>query len=335
MDGIASRLKNFLSPRLQRDVAIESLVRYPVGFSWMTYAFTLVEQGTGARPRRDLVLRLAPPVGILPPYRAKPEFDVLAAIDGQGVPIPKPFFYSDNPDDLGAPFLICSKCPGDPLSLMGALPSAGQVPAFTKLAHEFTEILGRLHNIDWRASLGEAMAAGATAANIASRQADHWNRIAESISRPLPLLKLVHRWLLENAPVAPRLAIVHGDCRLGNFLARENIDAILDWELVHIGDPHEDLGWALLSNFNGRSDKLFGVVPREAVFDRYEQVTGLSVQPPSVAYYEILALFKLAVICLSGNHAFFAGNSLDLRLVVLGSNVRMMLKSLAERMERM
>lgn len=334
MDGLSSRLQNFLSYQLQRDVAIEGLVRYPVGFSWMTYAFTLVELGAGAGPRRELVLRLAPPVGILPPYRAKPEFDVLSAVDGHGVPVPKPFFYGDDPGDLGAPFLICSKCPGDPLTLMGVLPAAGQIPAFTKLAHEFTEILGRLHNIDWRASLGAAVAAGATAANIAARQAEHWKGIAERISRPLPLLKLVHRWFLENAPVAPRLAIVHGDYRLGNFLARENIDAILDWELVHIGDPHEDLGWALLSSFNGRSDKLFGVMPKEEVFERYERVTGLPVQPQSVAYYEILALFKLAVICLSGNHAFFAGKSRDLRLVVLGSNSRLMLKALAERMER-
>ena len=335
MADLGSRLQSFLRQMLQCDVAIESLIRYPLGFSWMTYGFTLVERRTGSVTRRDLVLRLAPPVGILPPYRAKPEFDVLTAIDGRGVPIPKPVLYSDDPKDLGAPFLICSKCLGSPHASPSSLPLPEHVPVLTKLAKEFTDILGRLHNIDWIPTLAETMAVGATAADIAARQADHWNRLAEAVSRPLPVLKFVNRWLVENAPVAPRLAIVHGDYRLGNFLARESIEAILDWELVHIGDPHEDWGWALLPNFNGGSQKLFGVLPRDDVFERYERITGLSLQPKSIAYYEILALFKVVVICLSGNHAFFAGNSSDLRLLILGSRARFLLKNLVELMERM
>ncbi|MCJ9699615.1 phosphotransferase family protein [Bradyrhizobium sp. SHOUNA76] len=333
--SLGPRLKEFLSRKLQRDLKIEDLTRYPVGFSWMTYGFTLAEQPAGVI-RRELVLRLAPPVGILPPYAAKPEFDVLTAIFGRGVPVPQPVFYSDDRKELGAPFLICSKAPGAPHTLAGAPPLPEQIPLLSKWAEQFTDILARLHNIDWVAVLGENTALGATVSDIAVRQVDHWNQIAETVAlRPLPILRFVYHWLLESAPVAPKLSIVHGDYRLGNFLARDSIDAILDWELTHIGDPHEDWGWALLPNFNGRTSKLFGALPREEVFERYERKTGLSLRPKSIAYYEVLALFKLAVICLSGNHAFFVGHSHDLRLPVMGSSGHFVLRKLAELMERM
>lgn len=333
--GLGSRLKEFLGRRLGCDLKIQSLTRYPVGFSWMTYGFTLVEQRDDATPR-ELVLRLAPPVGILPPYAAKPEFDVLTAIYGRGVPVPKPLFYSDDPKELGAPFLICSKSPGAPHNLAGCSPSPERIPLLSKWGEQFTDILARLHGIDWVSVLGEKSALGATVSDIAVRQADHWNRIAEAVAlRPLPILRFVYHWLVERAPVAPKLSIVHGDYRLGNFLARDNIDAILDWELAHIGDPHEDWGWALLPNFNGRTSKLFGALSREEVLERYERITGLSLQPKSIAYYEVLALFKLAVICLSANHAFFVGQSHDIRLPMLGSSGHFVLKSLAELMERL
>jgi aminoglycoside phosphotransferase (APT) family kinase protein len=332
--SLGPRLKQFLSRQLQCDLQIRRLTRYPVGFSWLTYGFTLVEQ-PDAVTHRKLVLRLAPPVGILPPYAAKPEFDVLTAIDGRGVPVPEPLFYSDDPKELGASFLICSKSPGTPHTLAGAPPLPEQIPLLSKWGEQFTDILARLHDIDWVTVLGEDRALGATVSDIALRQANHWNRIAEAVVlRPLPILRFVYHWLLENAPTAPRLSIVHGDYRIGNFLARDNIDAILDWELAHIGDPHEDWGWALLPNFNGRTSKLFGALPRSDVFERYERVTGHSLQPKSIAYYEVLALFKLAVICLSGNHAFFVGHSRDVRLPVMGSSGYFVLRNLAELMER-
>jgi aminoglycoside phosphotransferase (APT) family kinase protein len=332
VDIVRRRLTAFLTQELQTPVEIEQIARYPVGFSWLTYGFTLVTRQYGSSQRQDLILRLAPPVGILPPYVARPEFDVLTAIQGRGVPIPKAIFFSDDPQVLGASFLVCSKCKGAPLILAGP-PSPDQEPMLRGWAEEFTEILANLHNIDG-AALRVVTGQGARPEDVAVRQANHWNRIVERISlRPHPILKYVHLWLVEHAPEAQKLTIVHGDYRLGNFLARDNIDAILDWEMVHIGDPHEDLSWAVLSNFNGRSDKLFGVVPREDFFRRYEKLTGAEVRADSIRYYDIFALYKLAIICLSGNDAFFAGRSRDLRTLMLGSNARKMLEGLVDVME--
>jgi aminoglycoside phosphotransferase (APT) family kinase protein len=75
---------------------------------------------------------------------------------------------------------------------------------------------------------------------------------------------------------------VHDDYRIGNFLEREKkITAILDWELTHFGDPHEDLAWALMPTFNGGSRKLYGVIDREEVIDHYHRASGISISARS------------------------------------------------------
>ena len=39
-------------------------------------------------------------------------------------------------------------------------------------------------------------------------------------------------------------SLVHGDFRLGNIIVSEKgLASIIDWELAHIGNPLQDLGW--------------------------------------------------------------------------------------------
>ena len=72
--------------------------------------------------------------------------------------------------------------------------------------------------------------------------------------RPYPLADYGIRWLKAHQPEAPCVTIVHGDYRTGNFLeVGGRITAILDWELVHLGDPHEDLAWVSLPMYKGGS----------------------------------------------------------------------------------
>ena len=48
------------------------------------------------------------------------------------------------------------------------------------------------------------------------------------------------------AGVASRL--VHGDFRLGNFVVSEKgLRAVINWELAHLGDPAEDIGWLCIA----------------------------------------------------------------------------------------
>ena len=85
-------------------------------------------------------------------------------------------------------------------------------------------------------------------------------RIADAIARlaaePHPVLDLAARWLEARAPEPRRRVLVHGDYRVGNVMFdATGVRAILDWELAHLGDPVEDLGW--YDPFAGERDKSF------------------------------------------------------------------------------
>jgi len=67
---------------------------------------------------------------------------------------------------------------------------------------------------------------------------------------PNPLLVEAFIWLKAHLPVAPRVSLLHGEYRPGNFLYEgSQIRAVVDWEYAHLGDPVEDLGWAFLRQF--------------------------------------------------------------------------------------
>ena len=137
-----------------------------------------------------------------------------------------------------------------------------------------------------------------------------------------------------HAPVAPRVSIVHADYRLGNFLKQgTRITGILDWEMAHLGDPHEDIAWALLPMFNGGSRDLFGLMPRREVLALYQQSCGIALDPEAVKYYEVFSLFKSATINLGAARRCEEGGYHDLRMAAMGTQAAPILKQLYKTME--
>ncbi|MEO8296398.1 MAG: phosphotransferase family protein [Burkholderiales bacterium] len=329
---VADRLTTYLREQCGSDVSISDLRQFSVGFSWMTYGFTLHD---GATPQ-PLILRLAPAAGILPTYRAAPEAALLRSVEPLGLPTPRALWFSDDPQWLGTPFLVCSRCPGDaPLLTRKLLQSGGgDLPV---LAREFVDHLARLHSLDWEHSEFAPFARRVTREEAALQEVAYWaDVVAEFAPRPEPLMEWVRRWLVAHAPVAPRVGIVHGDYRLGNFLAQDGrITGLLDWELAHVGDPHDDLGWALMPDVNGSTDKLFGVMDRSEVFERYEAASGVRIDPAVIAYYDVLSRYKLVAICFSGIGVFASGRTNDLRTALMGSQRARAMAHLADVTEQL
>jgi len=110
------------------------------------------------------------------------------------------------------------------------------------------------------------------------RYADEMERLLESLSTPHPTFRLGVRWLRRhklNDSLEP--VVVHGDFRLGNVLASDQgITAVLDWELVHLGDPMEDVAWLCLRTWRFGADDLevggFGSL--EELRSAYEKAGG-------------------------------------------------------------
>ncbi|MCM3924171.1 phosphotransferase family protein, partial [Frankia sp. AiPs1] len=114
--------------------------------------------------------------------------------------------------------------------------------AVEQAAPQYMALLARLHRID-PPELG--VAASSITAALRS-DLDWWRaRAATTGTLDRPLIRLALRILADDLPDDPTPARpVHGDAGPGNVMIHEGrVAALLDWELFHAGDPHEDLAW--------------------------------------------------------------------------------------------
>ena len=96
---------------------------------------------------------------------------------------------------------------------------------------------------------------------------------------------------------------------------------MLDWELVHPGDPHEDLAWAALRVFSGGTGRVGGLVDRDVFLRSYARLSGLEPDPAVLRWYEVLGLFKSASMLLSAGQRIEDGRGHDIRMASMGFQV--------------
>ena len=145
-----------------------------------------------------------------------------------------------------------------------------------------------------------------------------------SYGEHLPVFSLAYGWLKKHAPAISKPVLVHGDFRLGNFLLTENtLNGVLDWELTHLGDPMEDLGWLCVNawRFGRREKPVAGMASRRDLFAAYEKATGQPVDPWRVRYWELLGTFKWGVICQYQANSYLTGHVPSLERAAIGRRV--------------
>jgi aminoglycoside phosphotransferase (APT) family kinase protein len=239
------------------------------------------------------------------------EYEALNAFAGI-VPAPKAFWLDADGSELGQPaaimgFIAGVTKPAAPQSTrVSGLGTALGARLRPLLGPQFISHLVAMHKLEYNAiNLPSYQIPNTDPSQAASWQANWWSRVwIEDKVASLPVAALVRTWLLENLPPATDLVFVHGDYRTGNYLFDEEsgkITAILDWELAHIGDYHEDLGWVLQRIFGASEDGKFyvsGLFERQEFLDLYEQASGRRVDPKALHFYEVLAAFKCLALCL-------------------------------------
>jgi aminoglycoside phosphotransferase (APT) family kinase protein len=324
---VKKRLAAFLSARIGAAVRVGDLVRKSGGGSRETWLFDAEWEEAGETRRRSLVLRRDPPASLLDSDRER-EFRLLQRLHGSGIPVPKVEWFESSPEWLERPFFVMERVPGTPTP--PTFPSARDPVQREQAARDFVAILARLHRLDW-ATLGLGFLPGLEERPPAKVQLEAWRQIYAR-ERPAhePLLELAFRRLERALPPTDCVTLVHGDFRSGNYLTDDagHITAMLDWEMAHLGDPMEDLGWACMKFWSG-GGRACGLLDRQELFRRYQAASGIPVDAARVAFYELLGNVKMAIICMTGMRSFAEGRASDTVLGLVGLMIPRLLDDIA------
>ena len=279
---------------------ITNLRRLSGGASQETWAFTT----TGTGGDTPLILRRAPggdrqhasAVGL------ESEARLMQLAAEADVPVP-PVRYVLNPEDgIGRGF-ITSFVAGETLGRRIVRDDAF-AEARKTLAYRCGAVMARIHRIPL-ADLPPLRTAGARG------RFDALNERYKLDVRPRPVFALAFEWLRDRLPAeepAPRL--VHGDFRNGNLIiGPDGLRAVLDWEISHLGDPIEDLGWLCINPWRfGVVDKpAGGFGTREDLMAGYEAESGVRVDPAQLKFWEVLGSLSWGVSCASMIETFRSG----------------------------
>ena len=283
------------------------------GASRETYRFRLTWSEGGEVRERRLILRRDPPASLIDTER-RIEFEAYRAFRGSSVPVPEMLWLEEADEALDHPFFIAEEIAGFQASpaLLWAEP---YLDTHERLAERKWSILGEIAKAD-PAALGLDTVMEPVAADACwTRELGYWEGVIDDDeAEPLPITRAAIRWLRANPPPpAQKLSVVHGDYRTGNFLfdAEGGIHGVLDWEMSHLGDPLEDLGWSLNPVWSFGRELAGGLVPQERAVAIWERASGLRADPAALKWWTLFNCVKGQAIWISSARAFIDGGNTE------------------------
>jgi aminoglycoside phosphotransferase (APT) family kinase protein len=314
---LQERLAGYLGGKLGSDVRISGFVRKSGGASRETYLFDATWHEAGRPIERGFVLRRDPVASVLESDRTL-EYRVLETAHTLGIPTPKVRWLELGAEALERPFFIMERVAGMPTP--PTFPPGYPVEMRARTAADFVAILAKIHGADWHGQHLDVLDDPGPGSAAARRAVAHWHGIYQQDRlEPHPILERAFGWLERNLPTTEVTTLVHGDYRSGNYLHDQDgrITAMLDWEMAHLGDPHEDLGWATMPYWSCEG-RAAGLETEEEMLRRYERLSGRALDRARVRFYQVLGTVKMAAISLTGVRSFCDGRSAEPTLAIVG-----------------
>ena len=251
---------------------------------------------------------------------ATAEAECVRLAGAAGVRVAEPLVASDDLSYVGAPFQVSRRIDGltVPLHILRAVaeaPALGPV-----LSRHCGAALAALLGIDPDVVPPAVSRLVEPTPTVA--YAEHLQSVAMTVP-PSPVIALGQRWLVRNHPSLQRPSLVHGDMRNGNLIVdSDGLAALIDWDLVHVGDPMEDVAWLCLRCWRFLADDRevggFGVVAdlRAA----YEEAGG-TWRPDAFHWWKVARTMWWCLVLQLQAMAFESGASSSLVLAASGRRV--------------
>jgi aminoglycoside phosphotransferase (APT) family kinase protein len=283
-------------------------------------------------------LRIPPPEA--PPPRDEGilrEWRIIDALRDTDVPHTPAIAACTDPSVLGRTFYLMGFVDGwSPMNVDDWPPPFDfDLEARQGLAYQLVEGIALLSKVDWKAKGLEDLG---RPEGFHERQVDRWTTFLERIKgRELPGFDEAAAWLRAHKPYDYIPGLMHGDYQFANVMYRHGgpaqLAAIVDWEMGTVGDPKLDLGWVVNSwpedtsagkGTVGSYVDMTGMPSKSQVLAHYAEVSGRQVD--DIAYYEVLAKWKLGVVLEQGFQR--AGD--DIKLQAFGPVVLDLMRDAAE-----
>lgn len=301
MTDLAKPLSAFMS-RTAGPGALSGLSRLSGGANMESWAFDWADQ--------SYVLRRAPSAEYMEgrPYGHVIEAALVKAAHAGGVKAPEVTGILADTDGMGTGYVMRRVIAEvSPAKILPDPPPS--------LVADLGRELARIHALP-RAAIPEGIPVMDTADALAELKARFL-----SYGGDRPVIALAIKWCEDHLPVPAELVLVHGDYRMGNVMVdKDGLAAVLDWELAHLGDAHEDLAFGCMTVWRfGQLDRpAFGVGSLEDYFAAYETAGGRAVDRDRFRFWLVYRTLWWALGCLQMGQAWRSGADTTVERVVVG-----------------
>ncbi|QRY54454.1 phosphotransferase family protein [Mycolicibacterium septicum] len=304
---LVPRLVDVLTPVLGDEPAVENLRELTGGASRTTWSFDAVTDSA----RRPLILRTGAPDEIHAGMELEAGAQRAAAL--AGAPVPHVLVADNSVAALGDPFLICDFIGGE--TIVRRIQRRLDDAARTRLLTQCAQALAAIH----RAEPPELPGL------VEQDQLSQWREQLDEMGDTTATFEWAFRWLAANRPPASPLRLVHGDFRMGNVIVDDSgLAAVLDWELVHLGEVYEDLTWFCIRAWRFGAPATLGaggLGSIESFLNAYEEAGGATLDRSAIRWWLVLATLRWGVICRYQAERHLSGQTRSVELATIGRRV--------------
>ncbi|MHA3904461.1 phosphotransferase [Castellaniella sp. WN] len=267
------------------------------------------------------VIRSDAPVALSVSLGRAEEFEILRMACAAGVKAPRAFWCSSGKDILEQDFYIMDWAPGTASARTLTKDHSLSREQRRGLMFELGRNLALLHQIQYETDADALPFLAPPAGSPAQHRLQQCIRLLDQLGTPCPAIELGIQYLAQHCPDTREVVLCHCDFRTGNYLVDDGaLTAILDWEFASWSDPYEDLGWmcARCWRFGHPERQAGGVGDKADLFAGYGSVSGNRIDPVRLAYWELMANARWAVLALEQSHRHLSGQQPSLELALTG-----------------